>query len=358
MRKIKFRHIFLSTLVAFIIAARFSVRIGEWYSTCLYPVISSAISWILSWNPVSLEEIAVLAFCLLLICILISGVRRRSGFKMTFFRVAELVLWMYVWFYFGWGCNYYRESLYSRMAVERLGYDDYVFKRFISDFADSLNVTFEKLPTDGTSCGFSLIEAQVKRSYGDIHKYSGLSAPRRWQHPKKLLFNELYSSVGVLGFIGPFFCETQINAELLPTQVPFVYAHEYSHLLGVSNEDEANFWAYTVCVNSDVPEIRYSGYFLLLPYVLSNADRVLSGEDYRDFIAGISPEILEQYSLQREYWNSKYSKWLGHLQSAVYDAFLKGNKVASGTASYLEVIDMIISLKANSCIMPFSESSI
>ena len=129
-----------------------------------------------------------------------------------------------------------------------------------------------------------------------------------------MLFNELYSSVGVLGFIGPFFCETQINAELLPTQVPFVYAHEYSHLLGVSNEDEANFWAYTVCVNSDVPEIRYSGYFSLLPYVLSNADRVLSGEDYRDFIAG--------------------------------------------TASYLEVIDMIISLKANSCIMPFSGSSI
>lgn len=79
--------------------------------------------------------------------------------------------------------------------------------------------------------------------------------------------------------------------------------------------------------------------------VLINASRVLPEEDYRRFLSTINPAVIAMYNTQIEYWNSLYSKTLGRLQSAVYDAFLKGNKVSSGTASYLEVIDMVISLK-------------
>lgn len=46
--------------------------------------------------------------------------------------------------------------------------------------------------------------------------------------------NDLYSAVGVLGFMWPFFNEIQLNGELLPEQLPFCYAHELSHQLGVS----------------------------------------------------------------------------------------------------------------------------
>ena len=147
-----------------------------------------------------------------------------------------------------------------------------------------------------------------------------------------------------MGFMGPFFCETQLNNDLLPWQFHFVYVHEYSHLLGVSSEDEANFWAYTICTHSDDPVLRYAGYYGLLPYVLINASRVLSEEDYRQFVSTINPAVIAMYNAQREYWNSHYSNTLGRLQSAFYDVFLKGNKVTSGTANYLEVIDMVISL--------------
>lgn len=142
-----------------------------------------------------------------------------------------------------------------------------------------------------------------------------------------------------------FFCETQLNNDLMPAQFHFVYVHEYSHLLGVSSEDEANFWAYTICTRSDEPVLRFDGYYGLLPYVLANAFRVLPESDYRQFISTINPAVIAMYNAQREYWNSRYSKTLGRLQSAFYDAFLKGNKVASGTASYLEVIDMVISFE-------------
>ena len=341
--KFKFRHILLFLLVAFVFAARFFMLVGEWYSTTLYPSISAALSWFASWIPFSLEEILVVSVALALVFIIIAGVRRRDGFRKTFFRTCEILLWIYVWFYIGWGCNYYRESIYVRSGVERQAYDEEVFKDFIIDYADSLNLAYEALPDDSFYVGFDYFEGLVKDAFAAMPSSAGLSVPRQWQHPKRLLFNGLYSSVGVMGFVGPFFCETQLNNELLPDQFHFVYVHEYSHLLGVSSEDEANFWAYTVCTRSEEPVLKYSGYYGILPYVIANAFRVLPEADYRQFVSSINPEIIADYNAQREYWNSRYSKTLGRLQSAVYDAFLKSNKVSSGTVSYLEVIDMIIS---------------
>ncbi len=341
--KIRLRHIILLILLVFVLAARLSEQIGEWYSAVLYPITSSVLSWLVSWIPFSLEELVVVAAVILLIYMIVSGSVKHEGFRIIFFRSFELLLWVYVWFYIGWGCNYYRESIYLRCDVERQEYDEIVFKEFLSDYAENLNIAFEVLPDDSLLIEQSELETVVKSGFTAVPEFYGLASPRNWQHPKLLLFNGLYSSVGVLGFVGPFFCETQLNADLLPAQLPFVYAHEYSHLLGVSSEDEANFWAYTICTRSDEPVLRYAGYYGLLPYVLANAFRVLPEEDYRQFVSTISPAVIAMYNTQREYWNSRYSKTLGRLQSVVYDAFLKGNKVTSGTASYLEVIDMVIS---------------
>ncbi|MFQ9022452.1 MAG: DUF3810 family protein [Parabacteroides merdae] len=71
--------------------------------------------------------------------------------------------------------------------------------------------------------------------------------------------------------MGPFFTEYNLNPDLLPVQYPFTYAHEMAHVLGISSEAEANLYGFLVCSRSGVPEIRFSAYFALLPYVLSNA---------------------------------------------------------------------------------------
>ena len=233
-----------------------------------------------------------------------------------------------------------------RTGTERLAYDELVFKDFLHAYTDGLNAAYASFKENPDNVGLeqTALEAYVKQAYSEVPDTYGLSVPRPWQHPKDVLLKNLYSSVGVLGYMGPFFCETQLNPDLLPDQYPFIYAHEYSHLMGVSNEDEANYWAYVICIASDSPEVRYSGYYSLLPYVLSNAIRALTETDYRELLRTIHPDILAQYSQERDYWNSLYSSFLGKIQSAIYNAFLKGNKIPSGTANYLEVIDMIISI--------------
>jgi hypothetical protein len=117
------------------------------------------------------------------------------------------------------------------------------------------------------------------------------------------------------------------------------------HLLGVSNEAEANYWAYRVCRSSKRPAVRYSAYFGLLPYVLVNASSVLTEEEFREWIKTIRPEVVKDYEYKRMYWHERYSTLLGEVQNKIYNLFLKGNNIPSGRKNYAEVIGILLSLE-------------
>lgn len=333
----KTRHIILLILFVFIIAARVNVSVGEWYATHLYPYISTSLSLLVSWIPFSMTEILVVGAVILMIYVLVRNIRHREKVWKIFIREAEIVVWIMVWLYFGWGMNYFRENIYTRGNFTRQAFDEVVFKQFMTDYADSLNNSYTPETVE-----MSVYENDIKERYSSVPDHYGLSKAKSWQHPKKLIFNRLYTAVGVGGYIGPFFGETHLNADLFPQQKPSSYAHELSHLLGVSNEDEANFWAYQICRTSDIPAVKYSGYYSLLPYVLSNASRVLNEDEYREYVLSIRPEVRQQLTDQQNFWKSKYSRTLGKIQSVIYDSMLKVNKIPSGTKNYNQVVELII----------------
>ena len=333
----KTRHIILLILSVFIIAARVNVSVGEWYATHLYPYISTSLSLLVSWIPFSMTEILVVGAVILMIYVLVRNIRHREKVWKIFVREAEIVVWIMVWLYFGWGMNYFRENIYTRGNITRQAFDEIVFKQFMTDYADSLNNSYTPETVEMSVC-----ENDIKERYSSVPDHYGLSKTKSWQHPKRLIFNRLYTAVGVGGYIGPFFGETHLNADLFPQQKPSSYAHELSHLLGVSNEDEANFWAYQICRTSDIPAVKYSGYYSLLPYVLSNASRVLNEDEYKEYVISIRPEVRQQLIEQQNFWKSKYSRTLGKIQSVIYDSMLKVNKIPSGTKNYNQVIELII----------------
>ena len=338
----KFRYIILFLLAAFILVARNNVSVGEWYAAAIYPAVSAALSFCVNWIPFSLEEVVVLGGVAVTVGIIIIGIKSKQRWYKVCLKELELAAWIVVWFYLGWGINYFRENLYERADKERQKYNEVVFRKFLDDYVEDLNAAYVDSLLPLKVEDFS---EDIKGRYALVPQQMGLCVPRKWHEPKPVLLNGIYSSVGVLGYMGPFFNEIQLNKDLLPAQLPFCYAHELSHQLGVSNEDEANFWAWQMCRHSQIPQVRYSGYFALLPYVLSNASRVLLPDEYKAFQQTIRPEVLKQFVAQREYWNSKYSKLLGSIQSKLYNAMLKGNKISSGTASYIQVVDMIIAFE-------------
>ena len=327
--------------ILFVILCRYQPAWAEGYARMVYPFLSVALSAFSSLFPFSLEEVLVVV-CILWI-LLFPFIQRRRGKSWKYIggRELEMLAWIYVWFYFGWGLNYFRYNIYTRLQTPPVKYEEQKFMDFLHAYTDSLNTTYipyAELPVE-------TIDREVKDFYQNLPKEVGLVSPKNYQRPKFFTFTPLYSGVGVLGSMGPFFAEAQLNRDLLPVQLPFTYAHEFSHLLGVSNEAEANYWAYRACTESDIQTMRYSGYMGLLPYVLSNASFLLTKEQFQEWVRAIRPEIIASYNENRNYWKERYSPMIGKVQEVTYNLFLKGNQIPSGRKNYAEVISLLLSLQ-------------
>lgn len=329
--------------ILFVMLCRYSPNLAEGYARCVYPYVSIVLSAFSSWFPFSLEEVLVVLVILWLFLFPVLKRRGGCGWKTICGRMIECLAWIYVWFYMGWGMNYFRYNIYTRLQVKPVAYEEQKFMAFLDNYTDSLNTTY----VDRVDVPMETIDREVKSFYRRIPKSAGLVSPKDYQTPKFFTFTSLYSGVGVLGSMGPFFAEAQLNRDLLPVQLPFTFAHEFSHLLGVSNEAEANYWAYRACTESALPEMKCAGYMGLLPYVIANASRLLDKEQFQAWIKQINPEILEAYKNNRLYWQEKYSPLIGEVQEVTYNLFLKGNKIPSGQKNYAEVIGILLSMQKN-----------
>ena len=335
--------IILLFLFLAVLALRLVPGLGEVYALRVYPVVSYLLSLLSACVPFSLDEVMVVAMGLLLLAYPFVARWRRVRARLILRRELVFVAWIYVWFYIGWGANYYRTDFYTRTGVKVLRADSLQFRSFLEHYTARLNASYTQKPSPEHS---SIIDS-VKSLYTSLPAEVGVCRPRSFQQPKRVLFNSLYSAVSVLGYMGPFAGESQLNMQLRPVQYPFTYAHELAHLLGVSSEAEANFWAYCVCRRSSDDFIRYSAYFGLLPYVVRNAKGLLSEVEFNAWIATVRPSILRQWKSQREFWFSQRSEWLDSLQTALYDWFLTSNNVQGGVANYDQVVGMVVSVECS-----------
>lgn len=252
----------------------------------------------------------------------------------------EYLLWIYVWFYLAWGLNYSQPNFYQRTKIPYTAYTPENFRNFVNDYVDKLNGSY----VDVTTINKDLIRRETVRGYNQISDTLGVHHPfHKSPRVKTMLFTPLISMVGVTGSMGPFFCEFTLNGDLLPSQYPATYAHELAHLLGISSEAEANFYAYQVCTRSQARGIRFCGYFSVLGHVLVNARRLMDEEEYKELFNRIRPEIIELAKSNQEYWTEKYSPLIGDIQDWIYDLYLKGNKIQSGRKNYSEVVGLLIS---------------
>lgn len=180
---------------------------------------------------------------------------------------------------------------------------------------------------------------QLRVEYAELSKalpiYAGYSAL-----PKRAILSIPMSYLGVGGMYSPFTCEAIVSDDTTAPSLAFTVAHEMAHSLGFSRENEANFSAFLVCMNSKDPALRYSGCFTGLLYTLSayhRADPDRYAELYDSMDEGIRSDIHAYFTHVE-----KYEGFIGDLHSKINDLFLKSNGEEEGIASYGQVVDLIV----------------
>lgn len=157
--------------------------------------------------------------------------------------------------------------------------------------------------------------------------------------PKPVYFSSLMSRFSVSGIYIPFTGEANFNAEQPASDLPFTLAHEMAHQRGYAREDEADFIAFLVCINSSHPYVRYSGY-LHATNVLGVLARV-APRRYGELVGALEPGARADIGASEAFW----SRNEGRLSQATYkvtDAYLKLNRVEAGLRSYNDAVALIV----------------
>ena len=151
--------------------------------------------------------------------------------------------------------------------------------------------------------------------------------------------SRLMSRLGLSGFYMPFTGEPNFNAAQPEFDLPYVIAHEKAHQRGFAREDEANFMAFLICVNSTDPYVRYSGYLNALKVVWA------FGWSDPDFYGNLAERIGEGPRNDLRARAAFWARYKGSARVVAYkvnNSYLKANRIGSGAQSYSEDIALIV----------------
>lgn len=336
----KLKSLLITTLVVILVIFIFSrtASLSEWYIQSIYPAVAGIFSTVSGILPFSLYDMFILVAILYLLKLVLFLIIGRTGFRNTLYYTIRFTVILAVWFYFGWGISYFREDFYKRTENHETIYNPENLLNFTTRFIDDANnsyVDFDVMEKEG-------IRQELERSYNTMHETLSISYPNGKRRPKKMIFESLFTKMGVSGYFSPFTNEIHVNNYSLNFTYPYTLAHEMSHQFGIAKESESNLYAFVICNNSNDERIKYSAYISIINYLLNDVHTLLPDE-YESLIGSIRPEIIADLQRNRNHWLSARNETLSNAQDRAYDTYLKSNKISSGRENYSEVVGLLIS---------------
>lgn len=326
--------------------------IERWYSAGPYPVIQTAATSATNLLPIALLDILLLVATGVL---LIGGLRAARAAWATrsaaplLTRLARLIAWgaiLYLAFLFLWGFNYRRLPMAQRLVLSEAAVDEDAVVALGLEAAGRVNTLHAAAHRAGGG-RVDWRDGALRRSFVGVQQRLVPVSPATPGRPKSSLLGPYFRWTSVDGMINPFGLEVLLNPDLLPFERPFVIAHEWGHLAGFADESEASFVGWLTCLGGDAAA-QYSGWLFLYWQVgeqvgADNRRRLGEALD-----AGPRADVEAVAArLARGRWPALRSAgW------AVYDEYLKANRVDEGIRSYGAVVTLILRTRVGAVVQP------
>ena len=335
-----------SGLVAIAVAAALiplpALFVERWFSAGLYPRLQSAITPFTNAVPFAWFDVILVVSIGGALTLFVKAARRslrqrnwRPLFEWSWV-VAVATAAGYLVFLAVWGLNYRRLPMEQRIVfkaaaplpgdLRQLGMDAIARVNSLHARAHVIGWSSEEWRNAGLVEAFRAAQASLVDAPP--------IAPGRL---KATILGPYFRWTGIDGMVDPFALEVLANPDLLPWERPFVAAHEWAHLAGFADESEASFVAWLAMLRGD-EAAQYSGWLYVYWQVsgdLGPADRQLLAEALETGPRRDVSAIVER--LRRGQLPAlRTASW------AVYDQYLRANRVEEGIRSYGEVVTLIL----------------
>ncbi len=250
-----------------------------------------------------------------------------------------------------YGLNTYAGDLCDDIRLKETKYTTSELAESATYFRDIANSLATQVPRneDGTPNYPSFQELAEMAENGFDHLvydknysvFAGSTLP-----VKELGWADMYTSMGITGVHMPLTAEAAVNPQTPAVALPFVMCHEMSHRMCISIERDANLGAFLACDANDNVIFRYSGYFMAFRFCYNAllSEGTSSAKAAAETIFAGADELLKQdLSYYSQFFSSKKDQGASQLANSANDAYLKISGNESGTKSYSEVTDLLVS---------------
>ena len=326
--------------------------ISESFSDFFNRYISSAVRAILAyltgWIPFSFAEMMIILSPVIIIAAVIFATRRYadSWHDVLVFcgTMLSFVALFFGLFTMSFSAGYRGTTLDKKLGIERTEVSAGELYETAMILVEQINNEiagvafiedgFSIMPYNYDEMNDKLIDAYDKA----CDKYRFIQ--RLDSNLKPVMLSELMSYTHITGVYSFFTGEANINVNFPDYTIPYTAAHELAHQRGIAREDEANFVAFLVCLESEDRYIRYSAYLNLYEYV-SSALYSADPDLYFQARAKLSNDVKGEMRAYSEFYDKYRESVASEVSEAVNNTFLviQGTE---GTKSYGMVVDLAV----------------
>ena len=339
---------FMLAVVVYVLSRTFQ-PFAEFWTRYPSQWVRTLLGWVTSLVKFSLAEVVILL--LIPAAVVYTAYSFRQFDKgATFFHAARpLLCFLLAVLTLFLGCfapAYFRYGLAQNLELERSEVTSKELYETAKAFRDEI-AQFEGeivYPLDGKSFmpySYSVLVEKINDAYESFASKHGFISTFR-SYSKPVAFSDALTYTHIAGIYTFFTGEANVNTNYPDYVKPFTMAHEMAHQRGIAREDEANFVAFLVCLESDDPYIRYSAYVNIYEYLLS-ALRRADTKKYAELLESSSEGVLCEFDAYAEFFDEYRDSTASAVSGAVNDVSLKAQGQSAGTKSYGLVVDLAVS---------------
>lgn len=330
------------------IAAMLSTPFADFFSRYPGGVVRALLAYITNWIPFSFAEGMLIFLPIAVVFLLRIAIKKYSDswhntlvYIGILLSIVSILLSLFV---LGFGTGYYSSPLDEKLGIDRKDVSAEELRDTAALLAAKTNETaaevyfrdknFSVMPYSIGEMNDKLIEAYDKV----CDKYSFIQ--RLNSRVKPVMLSEGMSYTHITGVYSYFTGEANINVVFPDYTIPYTAAHELAHQRGIAREDEANFVAFLVCIESDDPYIRYSGYLNMYEYVASSLYSA-NADMYFDVLSTVDTSVRYEMRAYSEFFEKYRKNVVASVSEAMNDTYLK-IQGTEGTKSYGMVTDLAV----------------
>lgn len=328
---------------------RLNADFAQWFNQSISHYGRMLLATLTAWLPFSLAELLLITIPLWAVALIVIAVKHYSSCAhdaLVFLGIlSSLVLSVLILFVWNFAPGYYDRGLAEKLELNREKVSAEELEQTATVLTEQINalsdeITFLESGSSLMPYSYQEMNDKLLEAYERFcEKHSFMST--FYSRVKPVMLSEPMSYTHITGVYTFFTGEANINVNFPDYCIPYTAAHELAHQRGIAREDEANFIAFLVCMESDDAYIRYSALLNVYEYVgnaLYSANKTL----YRKVNSTLPEEVHAEEAAYSAFFEKYKENVVADVSQQTNNAYLQSQGNKEGSKSYNMVVDLAV----------------